>query len=443
MFPIPGTPPVTTVTRSDETPLTLRLNQRLTAEVLQIATDHVVLGVDGVPVVARLSASEQAGALADRRTAQFVVRGFTDQTPVLQLVDHAATGPPPAAAAQPDLLPGLLKQAGLPGDAATLNLARALLDHGLPVTPALLAELGEALGQLSEWTPADAQRAASLKAAGLPVTPGSLSLLASAPSQLGEPLARLQAQLQSLQIDKLPPPLAALVNAGLEVLNKLQVDWSAGPDKIAEQLRALVEILGQSLERQLTQASPAPSADGLLTLARLRAELAQISAGQSQLEAAVKGLDQFLDAARLAQFRNVLPHPTPGEGHWFRLDVPAGVPGDPAAHLRVAYRPGQDGDVIDATHTRLVLQLDLEDGHALEIDLSVADRQIGAWITATDEALRAGAETELAGLAAGLGQLGYHLKSAHCRVGQPIASPPGSASAGTPRASLRHVNVEA
>lgn len=443
MFPIPGTPPVIAVTRSDDTPLTLRLNQRLTAEVLQIATDHVVLGVDGVPVVARLTASDQARALADRRTAQFIVRGFADQTPVLQLVDHAATGPPPSPTSPPDLLPGLLKQAGLPGDTATLNLARALLDHGLPVTPALIAELGEALGQLSAWTATDAQRAAGLKAAGLPVTPGALSLLASAPSELGEPLARLQTRLQSLPTDTLPKDLAGLVRDGLAVLNKLRLNWSAGPDQITEQLRALVEILGQPIEHQLAQAAPPPSSDNLLTLARLRAELAQISAGQPQLEAVVKDLDQFLDAARLAQFRNVAPNPTPGEGHWFRLDVPVGLPNDPTAHLRVAYRPGQEGDVLDAAHTRLVLQLDLDDDHALEIDLSVADRQIGAWITATDETLRAGAEAELPHLEAGLEQLGYHLKSASCRVGQPAPPTPGSASAGSPRASPHHVNLEA
>jgi hypothetical protein len=85
--------------------------------------------------------------------------------------------------------------------------------------------------------------------------------------------------------------------------------------------------------------------------------------------------------------------------------------------VRVAYRSEGQTDRLDPNHTRLVLQVELENAQMLEVDLSVVGRQIGARVVASSGDLRESAEAELPGLAAGLTELGFNLKTARCDVG--------------------------
>ena len=71
MYPLSGPTPLTVTPRPEDSPLSLRLNQRVTAQVMEIATDHVTLVMEGVQVVARLTSSEQMAMLNERRTARF------------------------------------------------------------------------------------------------------------------------------------------------------------------------------------------------------------------------------------------------------------------------------------------------------------------------------------------------------------------------------------
>jgi hypothetical protein len=418
MLPVPGTQPLGPLQRPDDATLGLRLNQRLTAEVLKIATDHVVLALEGVSVVARLTSPEQAAMLAERRMAQFVVRGFSGQTLTLQLADPAGANRP-ALSQPPDLVAGLLRQSGLPADEATLLIARALLDHGLPVTAELVDELAQALAALENWGTKEAQQAAALKAEGLPLTSGALAL-ARAGTTLPESLSRLENLLRAFAQSPLPPRLAELAQNALETLSRARLHLSPDRGEIVTQLRELAEVLGRTLEHDLAALSKATSLAeqaphmGLLGLAQLRGELAALTGQSPEAAALAAGLDQFLDAAKLSQLKNVAPTPVPAEGHWLRLTLP--LDSGQAAYLRVAYRDGEGADRIDPAHTRLVLQLDLEDGRSLEVDLSVVERQVGAWIRASDEALRACAEAELTGLAEGLSSLGFNLKTARCEI---------------------------
>ncbi|MBI3761210.1 MAG: FecR domain-containing protein, partial [Chloroflexi bacterium] len=258
--------------RPDEIPIALRLNQRLAAEVLQIAADHVVLALEGVPVVARLTSPDQAAMLAERRVAQFIVRGLSDQSLTLQLVHPETAPPPPPASSLAGLIPSLLEQAGLPVNPANTQIARALIERGLPVTPELVAELESALAGLVEhrrrvnefvdtrpgaqaapWNQADAQAAAALRAAGLPLSPGTLALARTQPAPLAETLARLQAQLESLSALPLPPRQAELARGALETLAKIRVDWSQPAPALAAQLREAVAILGRAVEHDLAK----------------------------------------------------------------------------------------------------------------------------------------------------------------------------------------------
>lgn len=446
MLPIPGTQPLSPFQRLDDAAFGLRLNQRLTAQVLQIATDHVVLAVDGVPVVARLTSPEQAAILAEQRTAQFIVRGFSEQALTLQLVDRAgnAAGTPPP----PNMLAELLRQVGLSTDEASMEIARALIDHGLPVTPELVNELTQALAAVKPWEAGDAQRAAALKAAGLPLSLGILTLTADAPGALVDAFARLQDLTRTLAATSLPSRLAALTQNALQVLDGLVVDCSAPTPAIGEQLHATVQALGHSLERELAALAPGtalaelPAQKGLLALAQLRGELAQAAPSPPQAEALVGALDQFLDAARLLHFKNTPPELIPAAGHWLTMTLPLANPAGPVTHLHVAYRPDDGTDSIDPAHTRLVLQVALEDGQAVEVDLSVVERRIGAWVTTSDEGLRAQAEAELPELRAGLHRLGFALSSARCCVGR-VAPPTRPAAPLPTTAGLSQVNVEA
>ncbi len=421
MFPVTNAP-VTPLLRPEEAPYTLRLNQRVTAQVMQIATDHVTLVMEGVQVVARLTSSEQLAMLQERRAAQFIVRGFDNQTLLLQVATPETEAPP--AAAQPpvtmDLAASLLKQLGLPVTEPNAQMARALMGRGLAVTPDALQEMEQALAGLKAWNSNDAQTAAALKASGLPLSAGTIALFQENPGSLSETLARLQPQLRSLlTAPNLPPHVAELAQNALAVLARLKVDWTAPPQTIAAQLREAVSVLGRSLEGDLARARPGePAPEGLMTLAQLRQELSTLP----QTRGLADQVGRFLDAARLMQFTNTVAEHDPGRARWLNLSFPlAQAPPHPdlGSHVRVAYRSEGQADRLDPEHTRLVLQVDLEAGQTLEVDLSVVGRQIGARVVASSDDLRDSAEVELPGLAAGLDELGFSLKTARCDVGRP------------------------
>lgn len=443
MYPVQGVPPPAPLQRADEAAFGLRLNQRLVAEVLHIATDHVVLGLEGVPVVARLTSAEQAAMLAERRTAQFVVRAFSEHGLTLQLVGAAASGPPNPAG-PPELAPALLQQAGLPADPARQLIAQALLEHGLPVTADLVNELAEALAGLKTWGAADAQNAAGLKAAGLPLNAAALHLLAAPQTDPATSLRSLQTELRALDPGSWPARLADLFQKALVITQHLSLDWGpSGPD-LADQLRRLVGALGRSVEHGLAQPNhpPTPEASGCLTtLAQLRAELDHAGLDRADIAGLRQSLDQFLAAVRLDHFKNLHPDGPPAEGRWLSLGLPLGNPPEHTAQLRVAYRPDGGAETIDARHTRLTLIVPVADGNRVQVDLSVVDRQIGALITATDKVWQAAAEAELPEFREGLARLGFTLKAARCDVGR---HPGESAPAGHGRPTPAHrVNVEA
>ncbi|HZW05004.1 MAG TPA: hypothetical protein VFF68_13810, partial [Anaerolineaceae bacterium] len=64
----------------------LRLNQRISAEVIQVSDSKVILAWEGYPIVARLETSEQAIELMAHRWAQFVVTELSDREVVLRPV---------------------------------------------------------------------------------------------------------------------------------------------------------------------------------------------------------------------------------------------------------------------------------------------------------------------------------------------------------------------
>jgi hypothetical protein len=432
-----GPAPLSSVLRPEEPSLTFRANQRITADVIQIASDHVVLELQGVQIVGRLMSQDQAALLADKRTAQFIVRGMQGQTPVLQmLTDEEAGGSTPAQGASAmaaDLIPHLLELAGLPNDAATTAIARALIGRGLPISKELVDELRGTLGGIDQWGDQQAAAAALLKASGLPVSKASIELVAgNGLQEWVDTAVALRAHLQTMASSgKLDPELARTLQTAVQTLTTLLVRWDGSPATIADALQKAVQLAGKSIEhelaRQIQQGGEASSQDApsLLNLANMRRELIRAGAGQL-----VGELDKFIEGMRVMHLFNVQPQQAPARGQWLSIDLPVGVPvpGDaqrsfgPDQHfakLRVAYRAEGDERKIDSGSTRLVIQADVDGGETIEVDLSVIAKTIGAHVTASSEALRGAAETEMPALRDGLEHLGYALQSTVYDVGGP------------------------
>lgn len=433
MMDVTGPVQTANIQQLDGSALALRLNQRIVAEVLQVTEDRVALALEGVRFVAQLTSAEQAAQLVERRFAQFVVRDFSSQTITLQLVNPEQSPSQPASTVLPDLIPNLLKHAGLPVDESTIAIAQALLDRGLPVTPELLEELQNVLSQVEGWEQDDAQIAASLKAAGLPLTEGTLALARSNIPSMLELMLGLQSQLESFERSGESPRLAEQVANALSLLNQLVIDWSDSGSNIAEKLRQAVRIFGRSLENDLakllqdkSQTLEASSmGPNLLALAYLRRELAQDGLHQSLLDQ----IDRFLEGMRLMQFLNSETESRPEKGQWLRLDLPLGAFASQAqlqqgdwpelntARLRVAYRQDGERPEIDPDHTQIVIRIEFNAKQVMQVELSVVDRRIGAQVTASTSELVALAESQLPSLQTGIEKLGYVLQTARVEVG--------------------------
>lgn len=448
---VSGSLPIALVQRLDDTSLVLRMNQRIAAEVLQVAGDQVVLALEGTRLVARLASPDQAAALAERRVTQFIVRDVNEHTVTLQVASPRSASPALQAVA-PDLVLNLLRLAGLPTSDENVWAARALLSQGLLVTPELLAGLKELLAGLGAWGQEEAGLAAAMQAAGLPLSPAALALLMNDLPPLPLLFERLRALLRALPAERLPPGLQAALRQAAQFLEGLAPDWTEPAPRLAESLRAAARSLGGSLEAGLASlAHPegeepqALPARGWMLLARLRGLLAQAGISPALQEA----LDRFLESARQMHYLNSRAEQLPDKAQWLQLDLPLANPAAPApqdrqrqyARLRIAYRAEGQERAIDPNHTRLVVQVALQQGESLEVDLSVVSRQIGARLTASTASLRQLAEAELPGFSEGLERLGYTLQTLACAVGPP--SPSGGLEAVPTWSSFNEVNLQA
>lgn len=421
---VQGLQPVQPGARPIDQPLQLHLNQKVTAEILNVNGEQIDMVIQGVRVIGRLQTNDQSAMLEDRRTAQFIIRGAIDGVLQLQLVKPNET----ALATQPSsalaiLAQNLLIMNNLEVTDQNLMLGKALLNHGLPVNPQLMEELTNVLGGLNNWGQQEADMAAALKAGGMPLTQNTLALAMQTMPTLAEGVSRLQNQLTQLARGQAGGEIARLAEQALKLLQSSTIDWSKPLPRLLEDLKQAISIWGKSLESELAQQVENGSIkgnEGWLALAQLRRAL-----DNNGYRNAVRSIDQFMEGVRQMQFLNTARPVENGNPPWLLVNLPvaAHIPGQPAAQetffpasLRIAYRTEGKVKRIDAENTRLVLTVDLMGGEYLTADLSFIGKRVGAWLTVSSNELKERTVESLPDLETRLEQMGLRLQVAQCEV---------------------------
>lgn len=424
---ISGTIPIGIIERPGEQPIHLRMNQRVTAEILKVAGDQVNLMMQGVRVVGRLLGGEEA-ALAQQRFAQFIVRGMKDGVLQLQWVMPKGSGEAAPQAPQMTVLTqNLLRLNGLSLNETNLMLGQALLNRGLPLTPDLMAELQQVLNGIGKWGQAEADMAAALKAAGLPLSANTLSLALKNFPSISDAVMQLQSRLSEWMRSPASQELRPLAERVLAQLQSGLVNWSESPAGLVDKLSQAMTLWGKSIEAELASflqkgensSQELKDASGLLAMTQLRQALA--AKGDNAL---VGQIDRFLEAIRQVQFLNTAQTGDPTNPPWLVVNLPLSAAlSQPQsfrelypANLKIAYRSGGSGKEIDAHNTRLVLTIDLEGDDYLQADLSMVEKRLGAWLTVPNSEWHQLVEEELPELQENLEKMGFSLQFARCEV---------------------------
>lgn len=427
MLTLPGPPPVSYTQHPEEGDLFLRVNQRVAGEVLQVSDDQVVLSIQGVQVVAKLTTPEQVADLMDRRNAQFIVKEINPQNILLQLVksEPQADKQSPASVLnqqETEFLSDLLKQIGIAPDGTSKQLTQQLIRQGIQVTRETVHELLNALRYFPDAGDAEINLAVQLKSEGVPVTPSTLQLMAKGPAEISGTIHHLIQQLKDL--NDLPAGLQDQVSKAIRILSQSILQGDRPASELIQELKHSITLLGKTLEHELLHPTGTGSEleQGLLALTRLRVQL--VNEGHIGIAGDIDRLNDYL---RVLHLPNAEPVASTPESQWLRMEVPVQYPAGNKiseetaprpARIKIARETGQDGcDQVDPNYTRIIVQVDLTPGQSIEVDLSVVARQIGLAITASNESVHNAAESELDRLIQDLKTSGYVTKFCHIDQG--------------------------
>jgi len=395
----------------------LRPFQRVTAQILSVTGTTAVLSIEGIPIVAQLTSADQATALLAQQTAQFMVTQLTNQKITLKLIkdDSIQTPSTGSASNMPELAVRLLEQNHIPTTVNNLMMARSVLKQHLPVTNGLLNELMEALSEYGSWESKEADLAAALKSARLPVSAQSIALASRQPAKISDSISHLIKLLNDLAGPDLPAEVLKQLELNMWLLNGMVLDGDEETSRLAEQLKAALETLGRSLENALLEQSQnlesVSSEISLLSLARLQKMLELLGKNE-----AADSIGKFLEDMRLNQFFNAKPE-------WLEINFPIQNAktdeGFSTARLRIARDAKLKSQRIGMDSMRLILQVDINPGETVEVDLAVTGKQIRTSVTAPNQSWGEQAENELPSLEQALQGLGFTLKDAKVCTGEP------------------------
>ena len=437
----PGPISVSPINNTNEQFFGLRAYQRITAQVISITGTTAILEVDGHPVVAQLTSADQAATLSSQPTAQFIITQLNDQSVTLKFVKNEQAQPTLVGivANGPELAERVLESNNLPVTTANLMMTRSLLKQQLPVTPELLNELQNALTEYGKLGEADMDLAAAMKSAGLPVTAQSLALAAQTPATTAQTLSQLIQSLTQTASQEIPEELLKQLTANLQTLRSLILTADGNSSQLADQLKAAVEAFGQSIEnvllKKIQNSGKSISEKNLTSLVKLQNMLEQLGEKET-----VQTIKEFLADIRREQLMNVKPEQPRGYDEWAQIGFVIQNTNQrteekfSSARLRIARGPKEN------TNTRLILQVDLQSGETVEIDLALAGRQIKTLVKSPDLMWCEAAQNELPSLADALNELGYTLKDFQVSVETPQTF--SRLQPGTGSLHLMTVNIE-
>jgi hypothetical protein len=453
-----GSLPLSQIPPQDLNTLNLQNQERISAEVLQVAGERVYLSIDGVRVVARLTSSDQAARLMEKRRANFVVKDSSPKEILLQLVGGESSEQDPAASPI-NLIPELLIREGLAQDSLNTQLAQALLNHGLPVQAELIRSLREFLNGHHLTGEQQVAAAVALLAQGLQLSPGIFALLMEDLPHLGTLLKRyLKDQKMPLSEQPADPKLPRQSRAG-SGLEQLVVKAQSTAEANARELRRALPLLIKSLESDLLekiQGNPGPASrektsrpDNLSLLNLLPEPSRQPGQGREQI------LEQLLGRLRLTHYANSQADENPGTARWLHVELPIHFPGSPeGSDLKTAYlkinSPYQESRTRDhPQQLNLQFNIRLDQGDLISVDLNLFKENIRGSIQASSPHLRSIAEAELDKLKQQLSAGGYRILGFQCSLNESLTFPdhPLVSGQGRPASSRGHsyqkINVEA
>ena len=129
-----------------------------------------------------------------------------------------------------------------------------------------------------------------------------------------------------------------------------------------------------------------------------------------------------MDSLRQMQFLNTGIPRDPTNPPWLVVNLPlvAQQSQDQSkmqnANIKISYRADENGKEIDPDNNRIVFNVELDEEHFLEVDLSMVQKRVGAWLTAPDDQWKQLVESELPSLKDGLEAIGYQMQFARCET---------------------------
>lgn len=410
----------------------LKVNQRIAGEIIHISNDQVVLSVNGVQIVAKMTSSEQLALLMDKRYAYFIVKDLSENQITLQIANAIQPSFAQKNQSESSLGRAILEQLGINSNKENLNIVQAALNQGLKITQNLLNEINQALEHIPNWGSREAQLAVAIKSAGLPLTPGSLVLAKNSVKDLKQ---NFLAVFEQIEIAVNKPGISAQTYQSLrslqEALKNVIIQSGNTNEIIEKNISDTVQNLGQSLENEIAiKLNPDKDVaillktnDFLFRLANLRHEYGSLNSGRLG-----DSIDNFIQGMRWMHFVNVEPDQPLLKGQWTQLDLPISFgfhkPNSMLSEnvhdlqIRIAH-DGEENSVqaINSDYTRLVIQVDLDNREMIKVDLSIVSKLIGAEIIGTSELICLNASEELSELQTGLANLGYTLKTSRVEIG--------------------------
>ena len=421
---LPASLPLSQIQAQDLTALNLQNQERISAEVLQVAGDRVYLAIDGVRVVARLTTSDQAARLMERRRASFIVKDHSPEEILLQLVSAGESGED-TASAPVNLIPELLEHQGVARSESNILLAQELLEHGLPVQKKLMDAINQFLEVNQLLGKEQLSTAVALLARGLPLTPGAFNLLLGNLPPLGQILGQILQQLRKKDLGG-KPSLAFYRKQARAAVKQRMITLNQNPEEVLSSLKEALPLLSDSLESEAAARLREGGSAGASTLINLLDQLRRESGGA---DISSEQLHQLLDRLRLSQYGNTSEKPGRDASQWLHFELPLVFPGLPhpprnrTAYLKVNTPFQEESGQYDGKHANLNLTIQLGRGEVIAVNLNVYGEKIRALIQANTTTLQEQAALALPGLEARLKEKGYQPQQMNCRLEEELSFP--------------------